>query len=187
MKKFLWLLLMIPLLASAEELKGIKVGETEMLGNQSLVLNGAGIRSKFIVDVYVVSLYLTHKMNTVAAVFADKGAKRIELHMLRDVKSSLFYNGLNVSIMANQTEADMKTLDPKVNELNSIIQSIPELKKDGVILLDYWPGVGTKVVINGETKGTIEGDEFYQALLKIWLGEHPVNHHLKEALLGHEA
>jgi hypothetical protein len=186
MKKFLWLLLMIPLLAQAEELKGIKVGETAMLGNQSLVLNGAGIRSKFIVDVYVVSLYLTHKLNTVEAVFSDKGAKRIELHMLRDVKSSLFYNGLNVSIMANQTEEDMKTLDPKVNELNNIIQSIPELKKDGTVVLDYWPGVGTKVVINGEAKGTIEGDDFYQALLKIWLGEHPVNRHLKEVLLGHD-
>ena len=55
-----------------------------------------------------------------------------------------------------------------------------------VILLDYIPGKGTIVNIRGEQQGVIEGEDFYSALLDVWLGDEPADDDLKEAMLGEE-
>ena len=47
------------------------------------------------------------------------------------------------------------------------------------------PGSGTQVSLNGERRGSpIAGEDFYRAILKIWLGEVAVDNSLKKALLG---
>ena len=38
--------------------------------------------------------------------------------------------------------------------------------------------------LNGTAKGTIAGDAFNKALMRIWLGEQPVQSDLKRAMLG---
>jgi hypothetical protein len=53
-----------------------------------------------------------------------------------------------------------------------------------VLLYDFIPGTGTRVTINGEEKGVIEGADFYAALLDIWLGDEPADDDLKDAMLG---
>lgn len=53
-----------------------------------------------------------------------------------------------------------------------------------MILLDFVPGSGTRVVVNGDTRGTIPGEDFNRALLRIWLGENPADAGLKKAMLG---
>ena len=63
---------------------------------------------------------------------------------------------------------------------------MPEIKKGEVVNLDYFPGVGTRVSINGMDKGVIEGADFYRSLLKIWVGKKPVQSALKRSVLGEE-
>lgn len=187
MRKFIFVgFLLLAFQAQASTISGIKIDDSVVMDGHSLVLNGVGIRAKFVVDVYVVALYLSKKVDTEEAYFADKGPQRISLTMMRNVGSQLFSDGLNASILANNTEAEMKTLDKKVDTMLKLISAIPELKKGGVIYLDYTPDLGTKVIINNELKGTIEGEDFHRALLKIWLGKKPVNRHLKRVLLGEE-
>ena len=53
-----------------------------------------------------------------------------------------------------------------------------------MILLDYLPGAGTRVTVSGDDKGTIPGEEFNRALLRIWLGDQPADASLKKAMLG---
>ena len=58
----------------------------------------------------------------------------------------------------------------------------------------YWPsplpvlaGFATRtsrVLLGTETKGTIPGEPFNRALMKVWLGDHPVQSDLKKAMLG---
>jgi len=55
-----------------------------------------------------------------------------------------------------------------------------------IVLLDYVPGKGTAVKINGVEKGIVEGEDFNKALLDIWLGEEPADDGLKDAMLGGE-
>jgi hypothetical protein len=187
MKKLLLIfMLAVSSQSYALEVSGVKLEDTVKLDNHQLVLNGAGLRTKFIARVYVVAIYLSEKTHTAEAVLADKGAKRISLHMVRDVGSKLFFDGLNASILANHSEAEMTALDPKVDRLLKFISTIPELKNGETLYLDYIPGIGTKILINGLEKGIIEGADFYPALLKIWIGQKPVNKALKQTLLGEE-
>ena len=73
--------------ASAVELAGVKLDETAAVANQELKLNGAGIRYKFIIKVYVAGLYLAEKKNTLAEILPLPGAKRVTMVLLRDIES----------------------------------------------------------------------------------------------------
>jgi hypothetical protein len=65
-----------------------------------------------------------------------------------------------------------------------MMHSVGALKKGGVVYLDYLPGTGTRVTVNGEVKITIKGEEFFQSLLRIWIGKKPVDGRLRDAMLG---
>ena len=48
-----------------------------------------------------------------------------------------------------------------------------------------WSGTGTVLSVQGKPMGRpIAGEDFYRALLRIWLGDKPVQDDLKKALLG---
>lgn len=49
---------------SETTLAGVTLDDTFTLSDQALVLNGAGVRSKFLVDVYVGALYLPRRSRT---------------------------------------------------------------------------------------------------------------------------
>jgi hypothetical protein len=51
-------------------------------------------------------------------------------------------------------------------------------------LLDYIPEIGTRVTVNGEEKMTIPGEDFFRAMLTIWIGNKPVDGRLRDAMLG---
>ena len=56
-----------------------------------------------------------------------------------------------------------------------------------MVNLDWLPDSGTRLTFNGAQKGNdIAGEDFYRALLRIWLGDKPVQDDLKEHLLGKE-
>jgi hypothetical protein len=62
--------------------------------------------------------------------------------------------------------------------------SLADMKVGDVIECTVLPGEGTLVTLNGEMKGTIEGDDFAPALLRVWLGSKPPAEELKNGLLG---
>ena len=50
---------------------------------------------------------------------------------------------------------------------------------------DFVPGIFTLIAVNGAKNGTlIEGADFYNAVLKIFIGDHPVDDRLRAGLLG---
>ena len=171
--------------AIAADVSGVKLEDKAQLESRDLVLNGAGLRTRFrVVKVYVIGLYLPEKKSDPAAVLSLSGPKRTEIHMLRDVGADTFTDALIEGLKANHSEADYKALEPRVKELSDTMAQIGEAKKDMVIALD-WTGGGTILVVNGKPAGKpIAGEDFYRALLRIWLGDKPVQDDLKKSLLG---
>jgi len=149
------------------------------------VLNGAGLRTRFrVVKVYVIGLYLPEKKSDAAAVLSLAGPKRAEIHMLRDVGADTFTDALVEGLKANHSEADYRALEPRVKELSDTMAQIGEAKKGMVIALD-WTGGATRLAVNGKPAGKpIAGEDFYKALLRIWIGDNPVQDDLKKSLLG---
>jgi long-chain acyl-CoA synthetase len=168
------------------EIEGVKVPEQVKLGDTGpeLVLNGAGLRTRAIFKVYVGALYLQQKKTAADAVLADTGARRVALHLLRDLSSEQLLSAFNDGLKSNHAPAELAKLDAQVKQLESIFAAVKEAKTGEVILLDYIPGSGTRVVVNRDAKGTIPGEDFNRALLRIWLGERPVDAALKKAMLG---
>lgn len=178
------LLLAVPALHAAE-VAGVKIDEAIKVAGADLKLNGAGLRSKAFFKVYAIGLYLPDKQAMLTAVQSAAGPKRVHLHMLRDVDADDFSEALEEGIKANHSESELKVLAARMAQLTAIINEIKQAKSGLAIDLDWVPGAGTQVVIGGQPRGKpIEGEDFYRALLRIWLGDKPVSGDLKKALLG---
>ena len=178
---------LLPLAAVAADVGGIKLDDKTRLdaGGPELVLNGAGIRTRFVVKVYVAGLYLAEKKAAASDAIAVGGPKRVSITMLRDVGAQQFNEALVDGFRANNSAADVEKLKGPLDELSAIMNALGEAKKGSVIALDFVPGTGTRVQVDGAPKGKpIAGDDFYRGLLRIWLGDKPVDADLKKGLLG---
>ena len=171
--------------ANATEIAGVKLDETVQLANSELKLNGAGIRYKAIFKVYVAGLYLKDKKTTTQDVLNADGPRRVTIVMLRDLSSEDFSRGFMQGIQKNTEKADKAKLTSQFLRFGELFASVPELKKGDVMTNDWIPGVGTVVALNGKKMGDPYPDIlFYNALLRIWLGENPVDSGLKKAMLA---
>lgn len=149
-----------------------------------LQLNGIGMRTKFVFDVYIGALYTERSAKTRDDVQAQTGPKRILMHFVYDeVSAEKLVAGWNDGFEENQTEEKLKALHENIEKFNAMFTTVHE---GDVVLLDYIPGKGTVVNIKGVEKGVVEGEDFNKALLDIWLGEEPADDDLKEAMLGEE-
>ena len=166
----------------AAEVAGIKLEERIQPGD--LQLNGAGLRKRLFFQVYAIGLYLPKKTGSAEEAIASPGPKRVAIHMLRNVGAAEFSEALAEGIRANHDEAAAKALEPRVQELAAIMAEVKEARKGMAISLDATP-TGTQVLIDGKPAGRpIAGEDFYRALLRIWLGPRPVQDDVKKALLG---
>lgn len=174
--------------AHALEIESVQVEDRIALGKNGpqLVLNGAGVRYKmFFINVYVGALYLTAKKSDADEIIADSGPKRVAMHILIDeLTAQELTASLNNALAANHIPAELALIESRIRDLNRMMNSIGVIKKGGVIHLDYLPGTGTRVTVNGEKKIIIKGEDFFQAMLRIWIGRKPVDGRLRDAMLG---
>lgn len=174
----------LPVLA-AVEVAGVKFEDKVKVGAGDTVINGAGMRKRAFFKVYAIGLYLPQKAATVADAINAKGAKRIAIVTLRDLTAEQFVDALIEALNANHDEATMKALQPKVDQFRATMLSIGNAPEKSVVNLDWLPDSGTRLSFNGAQKGAdIAGEDFYRALLRIWLGDKPAQDDLKEQLLG---
>ena len=171
--------------AETVEVANVKYEPTLDLAGQKLQLNGAGVRYKFVVKVYTAGLYLTTKASTTPEVLAAPGPKRIHIHMLRDIDGNELGKLFTKGMEANAPRDEFVKSINGVLKLSEIFASRKQLNSGDSFSVDYIPGVGSTVLLNGKPIGeTIKEPEFFTALLRIWLGDKPADDNLKEALLG---
>ncbi|MDB5838807.1 MAG: hypothetical protein JWQ23_759 [Herminiimonas sp.] len=178
--------LAIPLAsAHAAEVNGVKLPDTVNLANQELKLNGAGVRTKVIFKVYVAGLYLSGKKATAADAIDAPGAKRMTLVLLRDVTAEEFGQSFISGITKNSDRNERARIVGQLQKFGELFASIPEVLKGDVLTIDWIPGSGTHIALNGKKIAEpIPDVTFYKVFLKIWLGENPADARLKKLLLG---
>lgn len=170
--------------AFAVTVGGVKLEEKIHLDKSDLVLNGAGIRSKAIFNIYVAALYVEKKNRRAEALLADSGTRRVELHVLYRLTAGEFMEAFNKAINANLTPEEYVPVAARLIHFSRAFREVGEVDKGSVILIDYIPSIGTVLTVNGKERERIVGEDFYRAMLKIWLGKSPVQDSLKKALLG---
>ena len=169
--------------AAAREIAGVTIDEQITQADGTVLqLNGAGIRSKFVVKVYVAMLYLENPGTDRDKVIADPGAKQLIMHFLyKEVDRDALVEGWNDGFTGNGTDEKLDKLKSEIAQFNSLFDTV---RKGDRIVLDYVPEKGTTVSINATEKGTVAGKEFNDLLLSIWLGDKPVGKELRKGLLG---
>ena len=175
-----------PTAARAAEVEGVRIEEQIAAPGGQLVLNGAGVRTKLaVMKLYVGALYLPAKKMAADEIIKDAGAKRIAMHILIDeLTAKDLTASLNGAIAANHIPAEIALFESRLRDLNRMMSTVGVLKKGNTVFLDYIPNTGTRITINGEEKLVIKGEDFFQAMLRIWIGNKPVDGTLRRAMLG---
>lgn len=174
--------------AATVEVAGVKLEDSLDLQGSKLQLNGAGVRTKVIFKVYVAGLYLNKKAATAEEVLAATGPKRMSLTMLRDIDAGELGKLFTKGVEDNTAKGEISKLIPGLVRMGQLFADQKKLKSGDNVLIDWVPGTGTTLTINGKLQpDPFKEPEFFNALMRIWFGDKPADASLKEALLGKPA
>lgn len=170
------------------EVGGVKFDNAVQVGNAKLQLNGAGVRYKAIFKVYAAGLYLANKATTPEAVLATPGPRLMKIVMLREIDANELGKLFTKGMEQNAPREEFSKSIGGIMQMSDIFSSRKNLKAGEWFAVEWVPGTGTVILVNGQPTGQpIKEPEFYSALMKIWLGKAPADSGLKEALLGKAA
>ena len=179
------LLLACSAVAATVDVGGVKMDDTADVRGSKLVLNGAGVRYKAVFKVYAAGLYLGQKQARAEDVLAAPGAKRVQVTMLRDIDASELGKLFTRGVQDNAPKEQMSKLIPGLTRMSQVFSDQKKLVAGDVFILDWVPSAGTVISVKGVPQGEpFKEPEFFNALLRIWLGPQPADWKLKDALLG---
>lgn len=167
--------------AAARELAGVTLPDKESAGDHELVLNGMGLRSKFLFKIYVGGLYLPERQSSAERVLAADTARVMTMDFLFGVSKGQLCDGWNEGLEANTPDASAELK----GQFETLCGWMSDIEKREAMRFTYVPGTGTTVSVKGQDQGTIEGKAFADALLGCWIGPDPdPGKGFKEAVLG---
>jgi len=174
--------------AQTTDVAGVKFANTLQVGNTKLQLNGAGIRYKVVFKVYAAALYLTDKATTPEAVLAAPGPRHLQIVMLREIDANELGKLFTKGMEQNAPREEFSKSIAGIMRMSDIFSSRKKLVAGDSFAVEWVPGTGTVILVNGKPEGQpIKEPEFYSALMKIWFGKSPADSQLKDALLGKPA
>lgn len=174
--------------AATVDVGGVKLEDTTDVRGTNLQLNGAGVRYKAVFKVYAAGLYLGKKAATAEEAYAAPGPKRMSITMLRDIDSNELGKAFTKGIEDNTPKGEYAKLIPGILKMSQIFSDQKKLLAGENFTIDWIPGTGMLVLVKGKPQGdALKEPEFYNALLRIWLGPQPADWKLKDALLGKPA
>lgn len=173
--------LALALPAQARKVSGVDFADTVEVLGQTLHLNGAGVRKKFIFEVYAGGLYLDAPSSDAEAIIRSDAPKRVRMVFLRDVSKKQVKDAYREGFENNSKGPGFSDLVKKLDELDPALR---DMKNRDEMDLTFSKTGDTIVAVNGGPAVTVEGKEFAEALLRNWLGSKPADDGLKKAWLG---
>ncbi|MFW7340765.1 chalcone isomerase family protein [Pollutimonas sp. H1-120] len=171
--------------ADAMQASGVQVPEQVSVQSHLLTLNGAGVRERFIFDVYVAALYTTIKGLDTSTIINSSEPRSLRLTLLRRLDGATLVSALNDGLKDNSTEQELRELQRPIEQFTAIVDAVDEGVPGDTIALDFNARHVT-VIFNGRKLGAVESPGFMAALLRVWLGDRPAQRSLKKALLGQQ-
>jgi hypothetical protein len=185
---FAGLALSFHIAAAPMEISGVKLDDPVDVAGTKLQLNGAGIRYKAVFKVYVAGLYLSKKAATPEEAYAAPGPKRISVTLLREIDSNELGKGFTKAFEENTPKGDMVKLIPGLIKMGQIFADQKKLMPGENFTIDWIPGTGAVISVKGKPQGEpFKEVEFFNALMRIWLGPQPADWKLRDAMLGKAA
>lgn len=163
---------------------GIVFNQTLWVGGQPLQLNGIGIRTRLFRKVYVGGLYVPKKSKSAAALLEQKGPRRIEIRFKEN--PGFFVSEMIDGLRDNLSAEQLAGFEQQMHLLRANFDGYEE---DGRsydrISFEFTPELGTRIRVNDLRRGSdIPDEKFFEALLRVWIGDKPVDADLKRGMLG---
>ena len=150
-------------------------------GDEKLTLNGSGVRTKYLMQMYVAGLYLEQPSSDAAAIVAADAPMAIRLEITSGmVTEAKLVDSLNEGFH-NATGGKPEPIRKEIDLFRKSLAG--KIAKGDVLDLVYLPGHGVIVAKNGKKQGAIEGIEFKRALFGVWLSKDPADKDLERAML----
>ncbi len=182
MKKLLVVLFAFVLfvsLAQAKEISGVNMPDQYQVGKTVLVLNGVGVRRKFIfVKIYVGGLYLLRKTSNPENVL-KQNLKVIRMHFT--------YSHVSAEKIRNAFKDDLKRVAPDVLHSKSgrVFLKIFNFNIKGGDNVDLvFDNDTLSVLHNLKNVGSVSSKKLVDAVVNIYIGDKPAQESLKKGLLG---
>jgi len=170
--------------AQAARLEGQQFDDTQVVADRTLRLNGLGLRGVAWVKAFVAGLYLPAPTRDASQAMAMPGPKRLRMKIMLEAPSRELSKAVSRGVSKNENEKAQQQLAERVSVFNQSIDSLGTLKVGDVIDLDWLPGKGAQLRHNDRVVGgLVPGEDFYRTILKIYIGERPVDRRMKEGLL----
>ena len=185
MKKLLLILLAVVLSVPATAQKkvgGIVLPATLEYSDETLSLNGAGVREKFWIDLYSAGLYLDAESNNASQILSSKKPMALRLHIVSDLITSEKMVEAVTEGFEKSTNGNVASIQPEIDKILGFFKE--DIRKNDIFDLVYVPNQGVTAYKNGKARGTVAGEEFKKALFGIWLSGRPADDDLKDDLLG---
>lgn len=167
------------------QLEGQTFASQLSLAGTELQLNGVGLRAVAWLKAYAAGLYLPKRTRLAGEALDMSGPKRVQLRMLLDGPSQEFVKALDRGVARNSSESEFAAMRERLARLTQAIAALGKVRKGDVIDLDYDPRRGMAFSHNGRLLGeVVDGHDLYPAVLKIFIGDKPVDPEMKIGLLG---
>lgn len=171
----------LPATALCRTVGGIEIPDTLTVQERTLTLNGAGIRNKYFMEVYVAGLYLPEPSRDADAIVTADTVQSMRLHIISShITRSRLIDTIEEGIQLSAGK-DFPRYRPMLNELWDALTF--EVNVGDIFEFTYVPGKGTHFYRNGELLRVLPEFDFKKVLFGIWLGHHPVQESLKRKLV----
>lgn len=174
-------LVMAPL-CHAREIAGVEMPDSLTIGENTVVLNGAGIRTKLFLDFYAAGLYLKQRAHDSGVIIEADEVMAVRLQIISSIITSERMAKATREGFEKATGGDLAAIESRMEKFISVFRD--KLSKNDIFDLLYVPGRGVEIYKNNQSHSLIEGLDFKKALFGIWLGNDPAQESLKKQMLG---
>jgi len=158
---------------------------TADVAGEQLHLNGSGSRYKALFRVCDVALYAQRAVGSERDLLALPGAKRLHLVAARDIGRRELIRLLTPDLAGKPTAAAQAS---GLAHIAARLETVTSLKRGDSLGVDFVPGRGTTLLLNGDPLGPPHPDALlFAALVQPWLGAQAIDASLRQALLGARA
>lgn len=170
--------------AQAARLEGQQFDDTVLVGDRTLQLNGLGLRGVAWIKAFVAGLYVAAPSRDPGQLMAMQGPKRLRLKLMMEAPSRELSKAFAKGVRRNESAAVQAQLGERMDTFVALIDGLGTLRAGDALDLDFIPGVGAQLLRNGQPVGRpVAGEDFFRAILKIFIGERPVDRRMKEGML----
>ncbi len=148
------------------------------IAGTKLTLRGISLFTYWGFRVYTGAFYAPPEVRTVNQALSDV-PKYLVLHYHRGLEAQNFVDNSEY-ILKQNPDINMQELRP---ELQKLYKSYGDVKEGDKYALQYIPGQGTTLTLNGKPQGSFPGTDFQKAYFGIWLSNYSVGKDFTRKLL----